>query len=420
LYRSIDFGKSWTLVPGSTAATAPCTSGAGTCSVALGRSIGAIAVDPADANHIFIGTDVARHGSSSVNGGRFTPPGGAKVGLYESTDGGARFSPALILTQDTVDPSSATGGDFFRGGASNIQSYRGSGETQVYASFFDYGIFRRSQTQDGDTAFHQAFMSAGGGLIGNSSTARTEFSLAPNGGSLRVYVGNTGSGSTADFYRVNDANVSAATLFTGGTNGGWTKLSNATNGTSRLRVAQLLPDPVLVRHAGLLAAGRTEHRLHRRRHAVRRDWRALERPRGPALRRCRRALYWHHAVTTRLLTRQDMRMNAYLHKWLGPVRDLRTSASKLGTFINSGVCADDSVGGPVCDLRIGTAKLSTFIQLGGSFREHESRCEECYQESNNQNCSLHFAPSFSIETKMAEISCMIISVFSRRPSGCPR
>ena len=189
-----------------------------------------IAVDPADPNHIFIGTDVARHGSSSVNGGRFTPPGAAKVGLYESTDGGATFTDKVILDQDVVDPNSPTGGDFFRAGCSDIELYRPGGETQVYASFFDYGVYRRSMTQDGDTAFHQIFAAAGGGLVGNSSTARTELSLAPNGSDLRVYVGDA-SGSGAAFYRVNNANVSAATLFTGGTNGGWTTLSNATNGT---------------------------------------------------------------------------------------------------------------------------------------------------------------------------------------------
>jgi hypothetical protein len=234
LYRSTDFGKSWTVVLGSTAATAPCSSGSGTCSVAVGRSIGAIAVDPADPNHIFIGTDVARHGSSSVNGGRFTPPGGAQVGLYESIDGGATFSPALILPQDIVNPSIATGGDFFRGGTSNIQLHRASGETQVYASFFDYGIFRRSQTLDGDTAFHQIFGSLGAGSVGLSSIFRTEFSLAPNGSNLRIYVGDGGinaSGLRASFYRVNDANVAASSLFSGGSNVGWTQLSNSTNGT---------------------------------------------------------------------------------------------------------------------------------------------------------------------------------------------
>ena len=231
LYKSTDGGKNWTLVAGSTASTAPCASGVGTCPVATGRSIGGIAVDPADPNHIFIGTDVARHGSSSVNGGRFTPPGAAKVGLYESTDGGATFTDKVILIQDVVDPNSPTGGDFFRAGCSHIELYRPGSETQVYASFFDYGIYRRSFTQDGDTAFHQIFASAGGGTVANSSTSRTEFSTNPNGSALRVYVGDTGNGGSASFRRVDDANVSAATLVTGGTNGGWTTLSSSTNGT---------------------------------------------------------------------------------------------------------------------------------------------------------------------------------------------
>src|SRR3974390_2944017 len=46
LYKSTDFGKNWTVVPGSIAATAPCASGSGNCSVAVGRSIASVAVDP--------------------------------------------------------------------------------------------------------------------------------------------------------------------------------------------------------------------------------------------------------------------------------------------------------------------------------------------------------------------------------------
>jgi hypothetical protein len=232
LYKSTDGGKNWTLVAGSTAGTAPCADGSGnTCPVATGRSIGAIAIDPADPNHIFIGTDVARHGSSSVNGGRFTPPGAAKVGLYESTDGGATFTAAVILAQDVVDPTSATGGDFFRAGCSHIELYRPGSETQVYASFFDYGVYRRSMTQDNDTVFHTIFNSAGGGTVGHSSSSRTEFSSNPNGAALRVYVGDTGSGSPANFFTVNDANVPAVMLFDGTNNVGWTQRSSATNGT---------------------------------------------------------------------------------------------------------------------------------------------------------------------------------------------
>jgi hypothetical protein len=232
LYKSTDGGKNWRLVAGSTAGTAPCADGSGnTCPVATDRSIGAIAIDPADPNHIFIGTDVARHGSSSVNGGRFTPPGAAKIGLYESTDGGATFADKVILTQDVVDPASPTGGDFFRAGCSHIELYRSASETQVYASFFDYGIYRRSMTLDGDTVFHTIFNSAGGGTVGNSSASRTEFSSNPNGAALRVYAGDTGSGSPANFYRVNDANVAAGMLFDGTNNVGWTQLSSSTNGT---------------------------------------------------------------------------------------------------------------------------------------------------------------------------------------------
>src|SRR5437773_1411626 len=236
LYKSTNGGRSSSLVAGSTANTAPCASNAAsfTCPVATGRSIGAIAVDPANASHILIGTDVARHGSSSVNGGRFTPPGSAQVGLYESTDGGATFSPAVILTQDTVNPASPNGGDFFRGGCSDIELYRPGNETQVYAAFFDYGGLRQSVTLDGNSNFNQIFKSAGNGTQANSLASRTEFSLAPittgpNPRPLRIYVGDAGSGP-ADFYTVANANVTAATLV-GGNNGGWTKRSSSTNGT---------------------------------------------------------------------------------------------------------------------------------------------------------------------------------------------
>jgi len=109
LFRSTDGGNTWSLVAGSTANNAPCASNPAsfTCPVSTGRSIGAIAVDPADPTHIFIGTDVARHGASSVIGGRFTPPGSALLGLYESNNSGGSFAVAKVLSpQDTVNPAS--------------------------------------------------------------------------------------------------------------------------------------------------------------------------------------------------------------------------------------------------------------------------------------------------------------------------
>jgi hypothetical protein len=217
LYRSTDGGRSWSLVAGSVA-------------VAKDRSIAAIAVDPLNGRHLLIGTAVARHGSSSVNGGRFTPPGAPAVGIYESTNGGGSFALVFSRTADPLDPASATGADFFRGGVSKLSADRtGLGahdRTRFYASLFDYGLFR--STAGG--SFEQVFASAGGGTIANSLASRTEFALAPMGNKLRIYVGDAGAGP-ADFYRVDNANVAAASLTDGVNNAGWMKLSNATAGT---------------------------------------------------------------------------------------------------------------------------------------------------------------------------------------------
>src|SRR5205814_439808 len=203
-----DAGASWTLVPGSLA-------------VAIDRSLSAIAVDPSNPNHLYVGTAVARHGSSSVNGGRFTPPGAPLIGVYESTDGGATFALVFSKPADVVDPTSPTGNDFFRGGISKI-SYAPDG--RLYVSVFDYGLYRSV----GSAGFEQVFASAGGGLVANSLSARTEFSLAPlANGNLRIYVGDTGSG-LADFYSVDNANVPTSALTNGVINLRWTTLSNST------------------------------------------------------------------------------------------------------------------------------------------------------------------------------------------------
>ncbi len=217
LFKSTDVGRSWSLVPGSAA-------------VATGRAIATIAVDPGNSKHIFIGTAVARHGASSVNGGRFTPPGSAQVGLYESTDGGATFTLAFSVPSDVVNPGSANGSDFFRGGVTNVVFNRTGvsedGPSNVYLSIFDYGVYR----SNGAGGYEQIFASVGAGGAAASIGARTEFALAPNNGALRIYVGDT-DGTPADFYRVDNALVPAATLTDGTNNPGWMKLSNSTPGT---------------------------------------------------------------------------------------------------------------------------------------------------------------------------------------------
>jgi hypothetical protein len=213
LFESWDAGNFWLLVPGSLAA-------------AKGRSIAGIAVDPNNSRHIFIGTALARHGSSSVNGGRFTPPNAPTLGLYESNNGGLSFKLVFSLPADTVNPASPNGSDFFRGGVSNVR-FDPTTAGRVYLSIFDYGLYR----SDGHGAYEQVFASAGGGLQANSLSARTEFALAPLGnGKLRIYLGDLGAGP-AELFRVDDAGVPASTLTNGTTNPGWIALSNSTPGT---------------------------------------------------------------------------------------------------------------------------------------------------------------------------------------------
>lgn len=216
LFKSTDLGQTWSLVSGSAA-------------VAAGRSIASVAIDPLNPKHIFIGTAVARHGASAVIGGRFTPPGAPTVGLYESNDGGATFTLAFSVPSDSVNPTSANGSDFFRGGVTKLVFDRtGAGENgpyTLYFSVFDYGVYR----SNGAGGYEQIFASAGLGGVPTSLSARTEFALAPHHGQLRIYLGDQGA-DPADFYRVDNALVPAVTLTDGTNNPGWTKLSSSTPG----------------------------------------------------------------------------------------------------------------------------------------------------------------------------------------------
>jgi hypothetical protein len=209
LFTSSDAGASWSLVPGSLA-------------VAQGRSIAGIAIDPTNASHMFIGTSLARHGSSSVNGGRFTPPNAPTLGLYESNDGGQTFNLVFSQPADTVNPASPNGSDFFRGGVTNVQ-FDPTTPGRVYLSIFDYGVYR----SDGAGGYEQVFASAGGGLQANSLGSRTEFALAPLGnGKLRIYVGDTSGAAPAELFRVDDASVKVNQLTNGKSNPGWLNLSS--------------------------------------------------------------------------------------------------------------------------------------------------------------------------------------------------
>jgi hypothetical protein len=128
LYKSTNGGNSWSLVEGSVAATKD-------------RGIGGLVIDPTNPNHILIGTAVARHGASAVSGGRFTPPGAPRLGLYESTNGGQSFTRIFERAQDPVNPATPNGSDFFRGGITDLEWDPNHAST-FYFTMFNEGVFR--------------------------------------------------------------------------------------------------------------------------------------------------------------------------------------------------------------------------------------------------------------------------------------
>lgn len=213
LYKTTDAGDTWTLVSGSVV-------------VAKNRSIGSIAIDPTDPLHIVIGTDVARHGSASVNGGRRTPPDAPTLGVYESFDGGASFALSFALPPNPNPPSE--GSDWFQGGVRDLEVDPNDPDT-IYAGVLGYGIWRRSPALDGDTDFHQVF-----GTINPDDTFgdRTEFDLVDLGSTTRIYVGDSSDDlAYSVLWRTDDANRPADELFDGTDNVGYTLLSSSVNGT---------------------------------------------------------------------------------------------------------------------------------------------------------------------------------------------
>ncbi len=203
LYRSRDKGATFSKVSTFVAAR----------DFALDRSIGAIAVDPANPGHLYVGTAVARHGSSSVNGGRFTPPNAAPLGLYESTDAGVTWTLTKSEAGDPVVPGSANGGDFFRGGVTKIETDP-TDSTTVYAAISSYGLYRRVGASGAWTRIY---------TIGNADSpdatldSRVEFDATTlANGSTRIYLGDGTAfpGSVAGLFRTDDARA-AAPAFTG-------------------------------------------------------------------------------------------------------------------------------------------------------------------------------------------------------------
>ncbi len=224
LFRSRDGGRHWHLVKGST-------------SVAIDRSIGTIAVKRGHPNVIYIGTDVARHGSSGVGAGEaLTPPNAPALGLYKSTDGGRHFRIFSDLQRQTpASPKSpASGRDLFQGGVNRVE-LDPSKPRRVYAAVFGYGLWR---SVNGGKTWRQVFHTVDQTDFSNPDDPgdiygdRTEFDLVSVRGHTRIYLVDSSS-SISEVWRAGHADTRNARLLVGdGDNAGWAKLSSSQNGTN--------------------------------------------------------------------------------------------------------------------------------------------------------------------------------------------
>ena len=175
IYKSTNGGDTWTLLAGS--------------SQFQGRAVASLAITPTGA--ILAGIARAVRGISSVVSGGVTsnPPAPvATFGVYKSLDGGATFT----------NVSTALG------------SVRGVNEVRVdpnngsiyYASFLGEGVWRSSNGGATWTQMKNPLNTPNNA----NNTDRSEFALANNGGTTRMYVGQGASGGPqARFYRSENA-----------------------------------------------------------------------------------------------------------------------------------------------------------------------------------------------------------------------
>ena len=201
IYRSEDGGDTWSLLPGSPAAT-------------NGRSISSIVIHPSEGDILYVSTTLGVRGVTSVNGGATSgAPGAPPIGLYKSTDGGTTFARIW------------DGAGTLRG--VNHVALDPSDPDTVYASAYQQGIWRSSARLDGTPAFKRVFAPGSPG----QNTDRTEFAATTKDGHTRVYAGDGAvgprpGGKYSEFWRTDNADLPAAALDGGGTNAGWKNLTS--------------------------------------------------------------------------------------------------------------------------------------------------------------------------------------------------
>lgn len=215
LYRSTNGGDRWTRI--ATSITDPAVSPSAIDFTST-RGIGAIAIEPGNPQVIYVATTTAMLGMTAVRGGQSQVTGYVqpRVGLYKTENGGASWTLVWVPPLAPVVPV-------------NPHRTAGQGDTMagvrwvkldprnpriVYATAWNNAIHRSAPSlEDGDASFKPIFAIEGR----QGFQDLPMFDLTERRGHTRVYAYNgTAATSTQALYRLDNADVPASELVSGG------------------------------------------------------------------------------------------------------------------------------------------------------------------------------------------------------------
>jgi hypothetical protein len=231
LYRSTSGGDAWTRVP--TMITDPVVSPLA-MDFTFTRGISTVVVDPRSPQTIYVATTSAMLGMTGVRGGQTQTPGfpQPRVGLYKTVNAGASWSLVWVPPLEPVVPPNphlgeGVGDTMF--GVRHVELDPRNPDI-VYATAWNNAIHRSAPSlEGGDASFKPVFAIVGLERFRDLAM----FDVTVKEGLTRIYVYNgTDNQSEQSLYRLDNADVPAASLVTAGAGGGlantasWIRLSS--------------------------------------------------------------------------------------------------------------------------------------------------------------------------------------------------
>ena len=230
LYRSTNGGDQWKRVP--TMITDPVVQPA-PIDFTYSRGISTVVVEPGNSNVLYVATTTAMFGMTGVRGGQSQVTGypQPRVGLYKTTNLGGSWTLMWTPPLDPVTPPnphlSVGMGDTMIGVRHVKLDPKDS--SIIYATAFNNAIHRSAPSlEGGDASFKPVYAIVSAARFRDLAM----FDLAVKNGRTRIYVYNgTEAVEPQGLYRVDNADVPAATLVTGSGAGltntaAWIKLSS--------------------------------------------------------------------------------------------------------------------------------------------------------------------------------------------------